>query len=196
MYRGGADTVTEISRQEKTKYKLAASMKECMKTQPLDKITVKNIAEGCGVTRQTFYRNFLDKYDLINWYFDKLVLQCFEQIGIGRTVGESLTQKFEFIVKEKAFFIEAFRSDDRNSLKEHDFELILQFYTGLLAGKDKRALNRDLHFLLEMYCQGSVYMTVKWVLGGMKDSPQAMSGKLVDAMPPKLAEVFGRLKLL
>ena len=49
---------------------------------------------------------------------------------------------------------------------------------------------------MEMYCQGSVYMTVKWVLGGMKDSPRDMSGKLVEAMPPKLAEVFERLKLL
>ena len=49
---------------------------------------------------------------------------------------------------------------------------------------------------MEMYCQGSVYMTVKWVLGGMNDSPQDMSAKLVDAMPPKLANVFERLKLL
>ena len=181
----------ERNKQEKTRYKLAASMKECMKSAPVDKITVKEIVEGCGVTRQTFYRNFLDKYDLINWYFDKLVLQSFEQIGMGHTVGESLTQKFEFIVNEKVF-----RSDDRNSLKEHDFELILQFYTDLLARKDSRALDQELHFLLEMYCQGSVYMTVKWVLGGMKDSPQAMSAKLVDAMPPKLANVFERLKLL
>lgn len=85
------------------------------------------------MTRQTFYRNFLDKYDLINWYFDKLVLQSFEQIGMGHTVGESLTRKFEFILNEKVFFTEAFRSDDRNSLKEHDFELILQFYTDLIA---------------------------------------------------------------
>ena len=182
----------ERNKQEKTRYKLAASMKECMKSAPVDKITVKEIVEGCGVTRQTFYRNFLDKYDLINWYFDKLVLQSFEQIGMGHTVGE----KFEFIVNEKVFFTEAFRSDDRNSLKEHDFELILQFYTDLLARKDSRALDQELHFLLEMYCQGSVYMTVKWVLGGMKDSPQAMSAKLVDAMPPKLANVFERLKLL
>ena len=81
--------MAEISRQEKTKYKLAASVKECMKTQPVDKITVKNIVEGCGVTRQTFYRSFLDKYDLINWYFDKLVLQSFEQIGMGHTVGKA-----------------------------------------------------------------------------------------------------------
>ena len=134
----------ERNKQEKTRYKLAASMKECMKSAPVDKITVKEIVVGCGVTRQTFYRNFLDKYDLINWYFDKLVLQSFEQIGMGHTVGESLTQKFEFIVNEKVFFTEAFRSDDRNSLKEHDFELILQFYTDLLARKDSRALDQEL----------------------------------------------------
>ena len=30
-------------KQEKTKYKLAASMKECMKQMPVDKITVKNM---------------------------------------------------------------------------------------------------------------------------------------------------------
>lgn len=76
-------------KQEKTKYKLAESVKECMKTAPVDKITVKNIVEGCGVTRQTFYRNFLDKYDLINWYFDKLVLQSFEQIGMGIRWGRA-----------------------------------------------------------------------------------------------------------
>ena len=185
-----------VGKQEKTKYKLAASMKECMKQMPVDKITVKNIVEGCGVARQTFYRNFLDKYDLINWYFDKLVLKSFEQIGVSHTVGESLTQKFEFIVNEKVFFTEAFRSDDRNSLKEHDFELILQFYQDLIGRKTSRPLGEDLQFLLEMYCRGSIYMTVKWVLTGMKDSPAKMSKKLVEAMPPRLAAVFDELKLL
>ena len=64
----------EMKKNEKTKYKLAEAMKECMKTSKVDAITVKQLAEKCGLTRQTFYRNFLDKYDLINWYFDKLVL--------------------------------------------------------------------------------------------------------------------------
>ena len=80
-------------KQEKTKYKLAASMKECMKQMPVDKITVKNIVEGCGVARQTFYRNFLDKYDLINWYFDKLLARSFEHMGRGTTVLDSLEKK-------------------------------------------------------------------------------------------------------
>lgn len=184
------------NRGEKTKYKLAGSIKECMKTTPVDKITVKDIVEGGDVTRQTFYRNFKDKYDLINWYFDQLVLQVFDQIGMGNTVLESLTQKFRFIVEEKAFFTGAFRSDDHNSLKEHDFELILQFYNDLIARRTSQTLSEELQFLLEMYCRGSVYMTVKWVLGGMKDTPEEMAGRLVEAMPPKLAEVFAKLDLL
>lgn len=47
--------------------------RSALKTTPVEEITVRQICEICGVTRQTFYRNFLDKYDLINWYFDKLL---------------------------------------------------------------------------------------------------------------------------
>ena len=49
-----------IKRGEKTKYRLARSMKECMKSTSVENITVKQITENCGLTRQTFYRNFLD----------------------------------------------------------------------------------------------------------------------------------------
>lgn len=181
---------------DRTKYRLAESIKECMRVTPVDRITVKDIVDGCGLTRQTFYRNFKDKYDLINWYFDKLVLQSFAQMGTENTVGESLVRKFEFIRKEKAFFTEAFRSDDYNSVKEHDFVLILQFYKSLIATRTSRPLSEDLDFLLEMYCRGSVYMTEKWVLGGMKRSPREMAEKLVEGIPPKLANVFSELGLL
>ena len=48
-----------------------------MKTTPVDNIAVTQLTELCGVTRQTFYRNFIDKYDLINWYFDILLHKSF-----------------------------------------------------------------------------------------------------------------------
>lgn len=184
------------NKSDKMKYYLADAIKICMKTTPVDKITVKNIVEACGVTRQTFYRNFKDKYDLINWYFDKLVLKSFSRMVDGGTVAESLTKKFEFIKEEKIFFTEAFRSDDYNSLKEHDFELILQFYIDLIKKKTSRPINEEFGFLLEMYCRGSVYMTVKWVLKGMKDSPEKMAAKLVDAMPAKLSKLMQELNLM
>ncbi len=80
------------------------------------------------MTRQTFYRNFQDKYDLINWYFDKILIESFHQMGEGSTVYESLVKKFEYIRMEHLFFKAAFKNDEQNNLKEHDFELIRQFY--------------------------------------------------------------------
>ena len=71
----------------KTKYKLANALKELVGREPLDKITVKQIVEGCGVSRQTFYRCFLDKYDLVNWYFERLVEQSFKEMGVSLTQG-------------------------------------------------------------------------------------------------------------
>ena len=55
-------------KQEKMKYRLADAMKQCMRSSSAEKITVQEIADAAGTTRQTFYRPFLDKYDLMNWY--------------------------------------------------------------------------------------------------------------------------------
>ena len=140
---------------ESIKYKLADAMKQCMKDTPVEKITVREISEACGVTRQTFYRNFQDKYDLINWYFDKILLESFEHMGEGKTVYESLVNKFNYIQKEKLFFKAAFRNDKQNCLRDHDFELILEIKKKKIEGRTRRKMPQQLQFQLEMYCQCS-----------------------------------------
>ena len=151
------------------RYKLANAMKECMRTAPVEKITVKEIVETCGLTRQTFYRNFQDKYDLINWYFDKILLESFEHMGEGRTVYESLVNKFE---------------------------LIQEFYTKQIESRTGRKISTELQFELEMYCLGSVYMTVQWVLGYRKCTPEELAHALTESMPVRLREVFQKLGLI
>ena len=178
------------------KYRLAEAMKTCMRTMPVEKITVKEIVQECGTTRQTFYRYFLDKYDLINWYFDKILLESFEHMGEGTTVYEGLCKKFQYIEEEKLFFKAAFRNDQQNCLREHDFRLILAFYTRQIEEKTKEPISENLRFLLEMYCQGSIYMTVQWVLGERKSTPQEMAKALVSAMPSELYDGMKQLNLV
>ena len=183
-------------KRDKMKYRLADAMKSCMGKMSVEKITVKEIVDACGTTRQTFYRNFQDKYDLINWYFDKILLESYEHMGQGKTIYEGLVRKFQYIEQESAFFRAAFRTDEQNCLKEHDFELILQFYTDKIQEKTQRPVSGHEKFLLEMYCQGSIYMTVQWVLGKIKSTPESMARSLVDAMPGELTETFKQLNLL
>ncbi|WP_320127393.1 TetR/AcrR family transcriptional regulator C-terminal domain-containing protein [uncultured Sphaerochaeta sp.] len=52
-----------------TKLALAQSLRQLMQERTLDKITVKEVVERCGVNRQTFYYHFRDMYDLLDWMF-------------------------------------------------------------------------------------------------------------------------------
>lgn len=50
-----------------TKRAIEASLKKLLLVKPLDKITISDIAEDCGINRMTFYYHFKDIYDLIEW---------------------------------------------------------------------------------------------------------------------------------
>ena len=181
---------------EQTKYRLADSLKECMKKSALNDITIKEIVSGCGMTRQTFYRHFLDRNDLVNWYFDKLLHESFRQMGSGETIFDGLVRKFAYIRQEYVFFRGAFQSEDQNSLREHDFEMIFDFYKNKIFQKTGYPPEEEILELLDMYCASSVYRTIKWVIQGMPQSEQELAGIMIGAMPPKLSELFVKLGLL
>lgn len=175
-----------MDRHDETKYIFAKAIKDLIKVVPLDKIAVTDIVTRSGMTRQTFYRYFKDKYDLVNWYFEKLVLQSFRQMGNGCSLQEALQLKFAFINSEHSFFKEAFKSNDYNNLVNYDFNCIYEFYKGIIEKNLNHSVDDDLDFLLKMYCKGSIDMTVDWVLNDMPISIEKIVSLLIEALPKRL----------
>ena len=50
-----------------TKQIIEDSLKKLMLQKPLDKITIRDLTEDCGISRMTFYYHFKDIYDLVEW---------------------------------------------------------------------------------------------------------------------------------
>lgn len=50
-----------------TKRALEQSLKNLLLKKPLNKITINDITEDCGINRMTFYYHFQDIYDLVEW---------------------------------------------------------------------------------------------------------------------------------
>ena len=57
-----------------TKTALEASLKKLLLKKPLDKITIRDLTEDCGISRMTFYYHFKDIYDLVEWI-------CYEAVS-------------------------------------------------------------------------------------------------------------------
>ena len=183
-----------MDERDRAREKLARAVKGEMEHSPLDKITVTQIVERAGLTRQTFYRNFQDKYDLVNWHFEQLAQKSFKQMGVSLTLREALIRKFEFLKGEGTFFSQAFRSRDHNSVVAYDYQCILEFYTGILKRKLRvEKLPQDIAFLLEMYCGASIEKTVEWVTTGMERPIPELVDLLLEAMPQRLQELLSDL---
>ena len=183
-----------MDERDRAREKLARAVKAEMEHAPLDKITVTQIVERAGLTRQTFYRNFQDKYDLVNWHFEQLAQKSFKQMGVSLTLREALIRKFEFLKGEATFFSQAFRSRDHNSVVAYDYQCILEFYTGILKRKLRvEKLPQDIAFLLEMYCGASIEKTVEWVTTGMERPIPELVDLLLEAMPQRLQELLSDL---
>ena len=155
-------------------------------------MTVTDIVKHSGMTRQTFYRYFKDKYDLVNWYFEKLADKSFRQIGNSSTLREGLIKKFTFLLNDKIFFIQAFQSKDYNNVENYDYQCILEFIK-ISFVKKIEPIPDDIMFLLEMYCHGSITMTVQWAVSGMKKTPEDMADLLIAALPPQLEQLLSDL---
>ncbi len=73
---------------ETTCQAISGALKQLMIQKPLERITVAEIMDTCGMRRQHFYYYFTDIYDLLRWTFEKEALELLQQqqgVSLGRT---------------------------------------------------------------------------------------------------------------
>ena len=76
---------------------LAAALKEKMCHKPLDKITVREITEECGVNRQTFYYHFEDIYDLLKWVYQQEIILLMKKQEVVKTWQDALLVLLDYL---------------------------------------------------------------------------------------------------
>ena len=102
-----------------TKRALEASLKHLLLTKPLDKITVTDICEDCGISRMTFYYHFRDIYDLVEWV-------CLEDARVALdgkktydTWQQGFIQIFHAVRENKVFVMNVYRCVSREQVEKY-----------------------------------------------------------------------------
>lgn len=131
-----------------TKRMIAESLKDLMSRKPLDKITVREIAENCGIHRQTFYYHFPDIESLIEWmYYDAIKILDIDNLD-ELSWKEVLFYIFGYFDKNKEMFRSILGSVERYRLKGFfgdDIEFLIRNvilkYVSTLEEADEEAVD-------------------------------------------------------
>lgn len=154
-----------------TEKALAASLRKLLEKKTLDKITVKDITDDCGVNRQTFYYHFHDVYDLIEWIFTEESKKFISECGEEQNWKASIELLLDRLSEDKAFIMNTFYSVNRRQLEKFMqslarpaiLDIAMQFAEG------KQIAEEDLEFVIDVFTFGLVGIITEWVSDGMSD---------------------------
>lgn len=179
-----------------TKRALAASLKKLLAKTPLDKITVTDIAEDCGLNRQTFYYHFQDIYDLVEWIYTSEASEALDGKKTYDTWQEGFLHLFEYIRENRNFVVNTYHSVSREFLERYLYQEAYGLLYGVVeekaAGKNVR--ETDKAFIADFYKYGFVGLVLDWIGSGMKEKPDSMIERLGLLIHGNIAEALERFR--
>ncbi len=166
---------------DQTKHALAAALKELMAQKPIDKITIHDITERCGIRRQNFYYHFEDVYDLMRWMFQEEAVSLLRQHEGTLLWQEGLLQLFRYIEENKAVCLCALRSVGREHLKrffETDIHAIIhrtvEQFGHEVGAISAGATEADIELTTHFYVVALTGMLESWLLGEIDRTPEEL----------------------
>jgi len=167
---------------------LADSFRELAEKKSVDKITVREIAEGCGYSPATFYRQFRDKYDLIAWDYSRSISEIMDRIGQGYPWPQTLLDAANFFQEQRDYLANLFlHTSGHDSFVRYMEEINYQSLRGsILRVMGREELDEGMSMLVRVYCLGTVNLTCEWILGAYHATAQELAKVYEHALPEPL----------
>lgn len=163
-----------------TKRAIIASVVKLLNQRPLNKITVKDVVEDCGINRNTFYYHFADIHAAVAEVFSGEVDKVMSKPSDTASWEDRLIEAAAFALANRKAIDHVYHSVDREALET---------YMNTIAGEVMRkfversaesipARPEDKALLAEFYRSALVGMLLSWVAGGMAEDPETRVRRL------------------
>lgn len=167
-----------------TKKALAAALKKMMEVKPIDKVTIKDLVEQCGVNRQTFYYHFDDVYDLMEWIFEEDANSALPQKIIYENWCEDVVKWFEYLKNNSSFVLNVYNSNSRLYMLRYIRGRLEQCIRGFadIVSEGMNIDRQDYEFIVALYTECVVGAISRWLDYGMELPKEIDPKKLLRAM--------------
>ncbi|MEY8356410.1 TetR/AcrR family transcriptional regulator C-terminal domain-containing protein [Lachnospiraceae bacterium 54-53] len=163
-----------------TKRALEESLKRMLLKKPVNKITISDITEDCGINRMTFYYHFKDIYDLIEWSCMEDAAKALDGKKTYDTWQEGFLQIFQAVLDNKPFIQNVYQSVSREKIETYLYTLTHHLLIGVIEEKavEMEVRETDKEFIADFYKFAFVGLMLDWIKNGMKKDPQQIIDRL------------------
>ncbi len=160
-----------------TKKALAASITKLLEKEPLDKITIKDITDECGVTRNTFYYHFRDIYDLCSWIFIEQAEEIVNKYKNEASWEAGFRAGLNYLYENKRMIYHVYKSISRTDLDRYLYRVVEEYALELveIGSKDINVSSEAKRLVADFYRNAFVGRVMQWIEEDMSTEPEKLA---------------------
>ena len=180
----------------KTKKALAESLKNLLLQKPLNKITISDIADDCGINRMTFYYHFKDIYDLVEWTCAEEAAQAMEGKKTYDTWQECFLNIFSAVQANKPLIMNVYRCVSRERIEQYLNPLICSLILGVVEEKSAEmpVSEADKRFIANFYEYAFIGVMLEWIDNNMREEPSVLVERTSRVMHGSILRALGAFR--
>jgi AcrR family transcriptional regulator len=183
--RKGLGSMKSDVRIRYTKMIIRDSFVQALKSQPVNKISVKEICELAEINRTTFYKYYTDCFDLLKQIEDELIVEL--QQLVNETRNKNLSDVFVKILSKMresgSLYMALFSENGDSSFPSRIFNLCYEQIAPPIETSSASKIEQEwLYYFMAYGCSGVIN---HWAGNGMKEDIYEVA-KYVDKLSKKL----------
>ncbi|MBR6044754.1 MAG: TetR/AcrR family transcriptional regulator [Ruminococcus sp.] len=158
--------------QQYTKQLIVEKTLELAETKPLGKLTVKEITEASGITRNAFYYHFHDMYEVFDYLFGSWIDTLLDEAD--NDAEKALFAIMELCINNKKVLINLYKTlgtDELERLMDDKLERLIV----LTVNREMQELALaplDLQIIMTFYKKAVFGIMIEWLRGRMREHPE------------------------
>ena len=180
-----------------TKIAIAYAFKDLLSEKPINKITINDITEDCGVNRATFYYHFKDIYDLIEWSCEEDSRKAANGNTTYDTWEQGFLNIFQAVEENKPFILNVYRHVSQEQIIQYLYRVVYQLIINVVeeCAQGMSVREEDKKFIADFYKYAFVGMMLDWIRQDMKPSPEKMIFRLSNLIEGDIIRMLEKCRI-
>ena len=156
-----------------TKRALAQALRELLREEPFEKISVSAICEACGMNRKSFYYHFKDKYELVEWIYDTEFIALVRD-EVDTVDWELIERMCSYFAENQEFYAKTLAYEGQNSFTSYFHDLLIALNTKVAEEILPQAVasRQDVRdFIVAFYTDALAASVKRWIMDGCPQAP-------------------------